>query len=177
MEEKVVYCSQCGEKVTEGTFCPKCGAKVEIAEKKTDIGGTVRDRVLPLLRSKKVRIGILAVVAAFVVIALAVNAGGSRRRLQRAYEKYCSATFATLASDGSYLRIDTNPSDLDDYFNSNAAHAIEQVNEALGLSQAVYTRMTSTRALDGTQTATENGIEVSWHYHPDQGLEVIYSYE
>ncbi|WP_037365987.1 hypothetical protein [Nakamurella lactea] len=44
----------------------------------------------------------------------------------------------------------------------------------LGFSHAVVERMTKTRALDGTQTAEGKNCNVSWTYHPDHGLQMVF---
>jgi hypothetical protein len=36
--------------------------------------------------------------------------------------------------------------------------------------------MESTRALDGMQSATWSSYEVTWTYHPDDGLDLIITY-
>lgn len=90
------------------------------------------------------------------------------------YNTYCSSTYATVGSDGSYLSIDTNPYDLDDYTVSGSIQAIIDVNSALGLPDYVLDDMGSTTALMGRQTATFDDVTVSWSYHPDKGLEVTY---
>ena len=90
------------------------------------------------------------------------------------YNTYCSSTYATVGSDGSYLSIDTNPYDLDDYTVSGSLQAIIDVNSALGLPDYVLNDMGSTTALMGRQTATFDDVTVSWSYHPDSGLEVTY---
>ena len=38
----------------------------------------------------------------------------------------------------------------------------------------MYKLMITTTALQGRQTETVNGLIISWTYHPDNGLEVIY---
>lgn len=43
----------------------------------------------------------------------------------------------------------------------------------LGAPQRVLTAMDSTRALDGRQQATWDGLTAEWTYHPDQGLDVL----
>ncbi|SMC67414.1 Ig-like domain (group 2) [Oscillospiraceae bacterium] len=93
------------------------------------------------------------------------------------YDKYCDSSWATVASDNSYLTIDTNPSDIDDYNNRDAILAIMDVNEALGLPESVWNDMNSIRALDGRISQTYDGITVSYSYHPDHGLLVTYSYD
>lgn len=95
--------------------------------------------------------------------------------LQAIYDEYCSSEYATIASDGSYLTIDTNPSDIDDYSDSDAIAAILAVNEALELPDSVLNKMGQTRAMDGMQSYSTDDLEISWTYHPDNGLEVNYT--
>ncbi len=90
------------------------------------------------------------------------------------YDEYCDSSWAELASDGSYLSIDTNPDDEDDYVNFSAYYALSSVNEALGLPDSLFEKMNTTRSIDGRQTETYDNITVSWIYHPDNGLEAIY---
>lgn len=84
---------------------------------------------------------------------------------------YCS-----LGLDGSYMEIDTNPLDIDDYSSTTAFQMVQDANNALGLPDSVWNKMLSTNSLDGRQTETYGDITVSWKYHPDNGLEVIYEY-
>ena len=95
--------------------------------------------------------------------------------LQAIYNDYCSSSFATLATDGSYLNIDTNPSDKDDYNDYEAYVAVTNINAALGLPDSVINRMNQTRSMDGIQTYTTDDLEISWTYHPNRGLEVSYT--
>lgn len=90
------------------------------------------------------------------------------------YDQYCKSTFATLARDESFLSIDTNPKDIEDYTDEDALAAILAVNLSLDLPDSVIVKMSSTRAIDGIQSAEYDGVEVSWSYHPNNGLEVIY---
>lgn len=45
--------------------------------------------------------------------------------------------------------------------------------DALGAPMHVRERIGMTRALDGQQQATWSGVEMSWTYHPDSGLDAI----
>lgn len=90
------------------------------------------------------------------------------------YKEYCDSTWASVSKDGSYLKIDTNPNNIDDYFDYDAYKAVILVNDALGLPESLLEKMGSTRALDGTQVQRYENITVTWTYHPDNGLEVIY---
>ena len=92
------------------------------------------------------------------------------------------------AADGSYLKIDTNPSDddtdVEDMIYSqyqeymavlkDSNDAIKYVNRELGFSEALYEKMSNTNSLMGQQTEESKQYRVSWSYHPDNGLEVIY---
>lgn len=80
------------------------------------------------------------------------------------------------AEDWSYVYIDTNPYDQDDYYNSSYLSLVKKFNEALDLPDSVYKDMLRTSAIDGLQTVTIGSITVKWKYHPDNGLEVSYNY-
>lgn len=47
----------------------------------------------------------------------------------------------------------------------------------LGFSSAVRERMARTRALDGTQDASGHNVNVTWTYHPDTGLQMVFEVE
>lgn len=98
-------------------------------------------------------------------------------KLSDAYDSFCDSTkdYAKLASDGLSLVIDSNPDDRSYYqHSSDAIAAIVNVNDYLGLPESVNDKMESTRALDGMQTQDCGDYTVSWNYHPDNGLKVIY---
>lgn len=43
-----------------------------------------------------------------------------------------------------------------------------------GLPESINERMKTTNSMDGKVTETVDGIKVTWSYHPDRGLEVMY---
>lgn len=90
------------------------------------------------------------------------------------YDRWCQAYFADVASDGSYLTLDTNPYDIEEHLDYAAYFAISDVNDALGLPDSLLRKMDNTRALDGRMTEYYDHITVSWTYHPDDGLEILY---
>lgn len=105
--------------------------------------------------------------------------GGKADVLADAYDwvvaEYPSAASCfDLADDHSFVSVDTNPYDLDDYSVSGCFTAVEEFNDRLGLPDYVWEEMLHTSALDGRQSETANGITVSWKYHPDNGLEATY---
>ena len=66
--------------------------------------------------------------------------------------------------------------DSDDYNNRSTLSAIENMNKKIGLPDSLYNDMIQTTWSMGKQKETfENlGVEVTWTYHPDKGLEVTY---
>jgi hypothetical protein len=47
------------------------------------------------------------------------------------------------------------------------------VIRALGTRTSVVSRIETTRAMDGVQTAESDGLSYTWSYHPDSGLNLI----
>lgn len=80
----------------------------------------------------------------------------------------------TLAGDGSYLKFDTNPSDEEDGGYTDVWKEIAEANKMFGLPESINERMKTTNSMDGKVTETVDGIKVTWSYHPDRGLEVMY---
>ena len=82
----------------------------------------------------------------------------------------------SVGSDGSYLSADDNVYDLDDYSNENIWASIKQMNKTLGLPASLTEDMGQTTWSMGRQNQkfSNLGIEVTWTYHPDKGMEVTY---
>lgn len=95
-----------------------------------------------------------------------------------------ASEFCSLGDDGSYLEIDTNPNDYDDdsylYDSTDTLKGtalVFKANSLLGLPSSVNKKMQNTSSINGTQTYSAYKLEVSWTYHPDKGLEVMYEVE
>ncbi len=105
--------------------------------------------------------------------------GLAKTKLEEAYNICCKGSktgYAKLGYDKMSLTIDTNPDD-SEYSNSyekDAIAAIQAINLYLGLPASLLEKMSSTRALDGTQTQNCGTYTATWNYHPDKGLKVIY---
>ena len=115
------------------------------------------------------------VVAAVVLLVVLVSGNSNKVDLEKLYDKYCNAYWADVASDGSFLSIDDNPNDIDDYYIDEADDAIQAINRELGFSSSLWNDMCSTSANDGKQTQSNDDVIVSWKYHPDRGLSVTYT--
>lgn len=85
-----------------------------------------------------------------------------------------SLFYMTVADDGSYIEIDSNPLDMEDFHIDIAFDAVKYTNKELGFSDSLFLKMSQTRALDGTQSDSNEYINVLWTYHPNKGLSVIY---
>lgn len=174
--EKLIKCEECGNEVPDTTkVCPNCGNKLG-----SSISFTVEKPDLNKInfsnsRFKLVLIGVVILVTV-VVVGFIMFGNSNKINLQDVYDTIgCTSSYCSIAGDGSYLEIDTNPYNIDDYSSYSAAGLIEDANRELGFSEALYTRMGKTRALDGTLTDENDNVKVSWTYHPDNGLEVVYT--
>ncbi len=103
----------------------------------------------------------------------------AKEKIAEAYENCCPEEYkdeyAKLGYDKMALTIDTSPSDTKyDKCQSNAMIAIMATNVFLELPSSISDKMLSTRALDGMQTQNCGTYSVTWNYHPDNGLKVIY---
>ncbi|MBE6607720.1 MAG: hypothetical protein E7633_04100 [Ruminococcaceae bacterium] len=86
-----------------------------------------------------------------------------------------NTVYATLAYDNMSITIDTNPFDSSrNSYESEAISAVLSINAYLNFPSSLNERISSTRAIDGMQTQTYGDYTVSWTYHPDNGLKIIY---
>lgn len=78
----------------------------------------------------------------------------------------------TVSSDGKSMSISCDNSWAITL--KHVSTAVRCMNNELGFSDSLYDKMSMTRAIDGIQTDENDKIKVSWSYHPDSGLSVIY---
>lgn len=166
-------------------FCPKCGTPRGVADATLQPVAASANAAAarPVKTNKKKTLAIVVAVLALIAIAVgvvAVNAKPKGPDFQALYDEYCSGPWAKVANDGSYLAIDTNPSDRkadSSIYIFEVDQAVKDINKALGFDESLHERMGRTNAIAGMQSETGNGVRVSWNYHPDHGLEVTYSLE
>lgn len=75
----------------------------------------------------------------------------------------------TLSSDGKSIVVDSI-----NKYDTEGIIDIMKIIDALELPDSLYSEMASTNALMGRQTETFGDIQVSWSYHPDNGLDAIF---
>lgn len=185
-----VVCSSCGAPILDGmNFCPVCGkAKtVEVKPVCKKCGAALADgqmfcpscgqSVAAPVKKKKSKLPVIIGVAAAVIVVIVaiICSSGSGANFEKVYNDYgAGVSGITLSSDKKSISLDTNPFDIDDYTNTETFSALSLINDALGLPDSLYSKMLDTSALDGRVTDEYDGIKVSWKYHPDNGLEVVY---
>lgn len=102
----------------------------------------------------------------------------AKAKLEEAYNTCCEGArivYAKLGYDRMSLTIDTDPYDTGySSCEDDAIAAIQAINLYLSLPSSLLDKMSSTRALDGTQTQNCGTYTATWNYHPDNGLKVIY---
>lgn len=101
----------------------------------------------------------------------------AKTKLSDAYDNCCGGDnkdYASLGYDGKSLTIDTKPNDSYYSGEADALSAIAVINVFLGLPSSLIDKMSSTRALDGIQSQDCGNYTVTWNYHPDNGMKVIY---
>lgn len=147
---------------------------------------SIRERIRSVIQAKK-RVMLLVLVL-LLIISFFIGKSIYRRNyfshiVSQMLRQY-SYVNNGVGSDGSYLKIDTNPNDADPdsvYYSSVKANdslaGIKFVNEKLGFSSSVYQKMLATTALMGRQTDESKHFRVSWTYHPNKGLEVMYEWK
>ena len=101
---------------------------------------------------------------------------GTNPNFKLFYDLYDDLT-VSVAEDGSYMTIDNNPLNIDGgsiLYSQTGLDHIKLTNKVLGLPDWLYQEMVTTRAIDGRQKESFENVTVSWTYHPDRGLEVLY---
>lgn len=178
--EKKNVCSKCGEELQENQeFCSKCGQKVglNIEANVNSAINQFNETVNKVNAKNKKRPTIIIAICAVIVIVIAIAIGSGKEKInfKEVYNEIGGeGYYCVLASDNSYLKIDTNPSNIDDYSSSSAWAMVRKANKALGFSDSLEEKMNHTRSIDGRLTDSNENVKVSWTYHPDKGLEVLY---
>lgn len=189
-------CPDCG-RINLGMYCDTCNRSLSSAcavsgEESSDETRQDAVSIDTLYRmeeeKKRRRIIIIAAVLIAVVLLLVLSmfkSSGSQN-FSEMFPDYASNSWCTISSDGSWMSMDTNPLDIDpdkasgeksfvySAVMSSCLRDIEKVNEKLGFSSALMQKMNTTTWSMGRQSDSNNKYSVSWTYHPDKGLEVMY---
>lgn len=120
--------------------------------------------------------GFAAGVLATVLVATIVTAVGaaSGPSFQSAAEECNAAHTAgiSVGDKGSSITIDTKGEDDSSGASFDDASCILS---ALNIPDSVTSQIDDTSAMDGRQSASWEGVDASWTYHPDSGMKLILS--
>ncbi len=171
-------CAKCGAELVEGQqFCANCGQKVGSP---VGAGAPAKIGQINAAAAKKFNskllIPIIAGGAVLVLVLVFVFGGGGGKDFNKTFADIADESWCYISSDGSYMAIDTNPYDIDNYTDTIAYHYLDTINKELGFSSALWAKMGKTSAMDGIQTESNDNYTVSWKFHPDSGMEVTYEY-
>ena len=89
---------------------------------------------------------------------------------QKAYDTCGTPSGVTVSDEGTTITIDGNG----DYQSYGAdIYDIACVLSEVNTPTYIISNMDTTNSLMGRQTASFDGIDVSWSYHPDNGLDIV----
>lgn len=173
-ETKTGKCSKCGAEIVKGqAFCSNCGEKIKLStEDYIDQVKENSNTVIKNIKANKKKYGIIAVAVIVTVFVLYALLG--TKDFNQMYGDLKGRTWCTIASDGTWMQLDTNPFNEEDGFELLAWSKIKSVLNDLNFPSSVAEEMNQTRSLDGRQSASTDKYEVSWSYHPDNGLEALF---
>ena len=80
------------------------------------------------------------------------------------------ADFVQISGDRSSLVIDGNSK----YSSDVVVQMLKVTNSCLDLPDSLIDRIIRTRAIDGIQSQPYGKYTITWSFHPDYGLQVIY---
>lgn len=172
-EHEINFCKYCGCNIENDMFfCPTCGRSL----------GKIPNHIqMKYSYLKKACLIAFCIILVIVAITIVVSNKVQSNVFQEAFESAGGLNFCgewvTVLDDGSGMKIDTNPSDIEDYYDPDALSAIEKIHSSLELPNSIVEKIKNTRALDGRQSQTHKNIAISWTYHPNYGLEILYEYE
>lgn len=106
-----------------------------------------------------------------------LNATKKSKKEQEALQKLrkaedaCESVRTSISSDGKSITVDSYGE-----YDFTSLADIMIIISTLDLPDSLYDEMCATNALMGRQTESFENYEVSWSYHPDNGLDAIFKY-
>ena len=122
------------------------------------------------------------------ILIVLVDINENRKNPKLYYKNFTKEIISGMLNSISYI-ISNTIAEYDDKDIENEPYYLAQVyrkeaqdtldgirfmNEKLGFSSALYKKMMQTTSLMGRQTEENGQYRISWTYHPDKGLEVMY---
>lgn len=117
-------------------------------------------------------------ITALMVTMMVLTGCGNKTPLKTAYEKadvpVGALKYIDYGDDWSFISVDTNPNDEEDFYAEDAYNIVRNLNQSLEFPESVLNHMMKTTWSQGIQTYEGKKFEASWTYHPDKGLCVTY---
>jgi len=130
---------------------------------------------LTVQTTKGIKVKKTKIVAAGIVLIIGAlgltGCAGKFDTFQKAYDKCGAPQGITVSDEGKTITL--NGMGEDDYYGADL-YDVVCVIEAIKTPSYIISNMETTNSLMGRQTATFEDIEVSWSYHPDNGLDIVY---
>lgn len=115
---------------------------------------------------------LLGIVAATLLAFTLTGCAGKFDTFQKAYDKCGSPEGITISDEGKTIVI--NGLGDEEYYGAELYDVICIVN-AVQTPDYIIGNMETTNSMMGRQTDTfGDNIDVSWSYHPDNGLDIVY---
>jgi hypothetical protein len=113
----------------------------------------------------------IALVAAGLLAFTLTGCAGQFDLFQKAYTSCGTPAGVSVEDNGTSIVIDGRGQD----FYSSGADWFDSVCilQQIGAPNYVQSNMETTNSLMGRQTATVYGIDISWSYHPDNGMDIV----
>lgn len=112
---------------------------------------------------------LITIAGASALLVTLSGCAGSFDTFQKAYEACLTPTGITVSDEGKTLVI--NGMGEDSY--GATIYDTACVLSEIGTPTYILSNMETTNSLMGRQSDTFDGIDVSWSYHPDNGLDVV----
>jgi hypothetical protein len=112
---------------------------------------------------------LITIAGASALLVTLSGCAGSFDTFQKAYDTCLTPTGITVSDGGKTLII--NGQGEDSY--GATIYDTACVLSAVGTPTYILSNMETTNSLMGRQSDTFDGIDVSWSYHPDNGLDVV----
>jgi hypothetical protein len=113
---------------------------------------------------------ILGIVAASALAFSLTGCAGKFDTFQKAYDTCGAPEGITVSDEGKTITI--NGIGEDDYSGAGLYDTV-CVLDAIKTPEYVISNMETTNSLMGRQNATFDEIDISWSYHPDNGLDIV----
>lgn len=189
-EENKKQCFNCGiELLKDQDFCPNCGKPVNVLyQQPTNMSDPPVENENKKKKSKIIIIIVSAVVATSILLGAIVgvvifSSDLFKKDFVDMYSELETNEWCTIDRDGKWMKLDSNPDDIDSDdlgtsyyygFMKPCCDEIEKINLELGFTSALMEKMDNTTWSQGVQTEENDDYKVTWTYHPDKGLEVMY---